>query len=66
MGDTHGSDPVEQQRAVELVVATEARLGQLPGYVREAFIDLLVRGEPVPPLPGETGFRESDWLNRAP
>lgn len=42
--------------------AAEARLGKLPGYVREAFIDRLMRGESIPPLPGEVCFREGDWL----
>jgi hypothetical protein len=64
-GSAHVNGPVEQQRAIELVVAAERRLGQLPDYVRRTFIDLLMRGEPVPPLPGEMGFRESDWLNLA-
>lgn len=42
----------------------EARLGgRLPAYVRERLIDLLMGGEPVPPLPGEANFRERDWLS---
>ena len=49
-------------RAERQAVAAEARLGQLPAYVRERFIDLLVRGERIPPLPGEACFREADWL----
>jgi len=48
---------VDRERAIAIA---EAR--QLPGYVRETFIGLLVRDEPVPPLPGEINFREADWL----
>jgi hypothetical protein len=43
-------------------LAAEARLGRLPAYVRERLIDLLMRCEPIPALPGEVGFREADWL----
>lgn len=57
-------EPVEKWQAVHLVVMAEARLGRLPEYVRKTFIELLIRGLPIPALPGEAGFRESDWLDR--
>lgn len=57
-------DPVDRLQAIGIALAAEARLGQLPQYVRETFIEMLVRGEPIPSLPGEMGFRESDWLDR--
>lgn len=57
-------EPIDILQAIGVTLAVEARLGQLPQYVRETFIELLVRGEPVPALPGEVGFREADWLDR--
>lgn len=52
-----GETEAEQQ-----IAAYEATHGKLPAYVRDAMHAKLTAGEPVPPLPGELGFRESDWL----